>query len=231
VFLLAVIPSIAAILIAIFAIKEKAPLVVADSEPLAPLNPLRGFANLGRDFRLLLISLLLFALGNSTDAFLLARLYEGGVNPAFIALLWSLHHVVKMTSTYYGGLLADKIGRKPTILMGWFIYALIYLGFAFAQSETMLIALFMIYGVYYGLSEPPEKALVADIAGKHLRGTAFGFYHFTIGLAALPASVMFGWVWQQFGMHVAFEMGAAFAICAAIILLFVRAPKRQGAIP
>jgi MFS family permease len=226
IFLLAVIPSIAAFLVALFAIKEKQG-VVKKHPDVIPLNPIRGFSYLGRDFHIFLASLLLFALGNSTDAFILARLYQGGVSPAFIAMLWSFHHIIKMTSTYGGGLLADKIGRKSTILIGWFVYALVYLAFAFVQSETWLIAIFMCYGMYYGLSEPPEKALIADLAGPDRRGTAFGFYHFTLGLAAFPASVLFGAVWQIWGMEIAFQMGALLAICAAIILLFVRAPKRQ----
>ena len=173
---------------------------------------------LGPDYRKLLIAVLVFTLGNSTDAFLLLRLSDAGVPVSGIALLWSAHHMVKMIATYFGGRLSDRTGPRAMILTGWLFYAVIYLSFGWINSAPWLIAVFLAYGVYFGLVEPAERAWVANLVPSHLRGTAFGWYHCAIGLAALPASVVFGLLWQQCGTAVAFSAGAVLAILATLLL-------------
>jgi MFS family permease len=113
------------------------------------------------------------------------------------------------------------------IVMGWIVYALVYGGFAFAGSQWHVWALFMLYGVYFGLTEGVEKALVADFAPVHLRGSAFGLYHLTVGIGAFPASLLFGLVWQKLGAASAFGMGAGLAMLASIMLsrLVVKRPE------
>ena len=163
--------------------------------------------------------LLLFALGNSTDAFLLLRLSNAGVAVAAIPLLWALLHVVKAVSSVLGGRVADHVERPRLIASGWLLYAAIYAGFAGAGSPGTLIALFLTYGVYYGLTEGTEKALVADLAPAAQRGLAFGWYHGALGAGALLSSVVFGLVWQAFGAASAFALGAVLAVCAAALML------------
>jgi len=174
----------------------------------------------------LLVAVLIFTLGNSTDAFLLLRLNQTGVAAGGIALLWSAHHGVKMVANYFGGRLADAIGPRPMILAGWLFYAAIYLAFGWFHSAPWLIAVFLAYGICFGLVEPAERAWVASLVPPQLRGTAFGWYHCAIGLAALPASVIFGLVWKHWGAAVAFDTGAVFAALAALIL-----PRGTGAMP
>lgn len=166
--------------------------------------------------------LLIFTLGNSTDAFLLIRLHQLGAPLAAVPLLWGLHSGVRMISSLYGGKLSDRIGRKAVILIGWIFYALIYLSFALVTQSFLFVAVFLAYGIFYGLCEPSEKAFVADLAPKALRGTAFGYYNLVVGLFALPASVLFGWVGQTWGYPSAFILGASFAGLASILLFFVR---------
>jgi MFS family permease len=222
VFLLAVIPAVIVVLLIVFGVKEQARVVEARSAD----NPLTGWRHLNPGYKRLLLALLVFNLGNSTDAFLLLRLADGGVEPKLLALLWSLHHVVKMIATYVGGRLSDRVGRRGMILTGWLVYAAVYLALAFVQSSTGLIAVFLAYGLYFGLTEPVEKAWVADLVPARLRGTAFGWYHGSVGLAALPASLLFGFLWHQFGVAVAFVTGATLAAVAAIMLGFV--PDRSS---
>jgi MFS family permease len=175
-----------------------------------------------------LAALLVFTLGNSTDAFLLLRLSDCGVSAAGVALLWSAFHVVKMFSTYACGRASDRLGRRRMVLTGWSVYAAVYFAFAIVGSRTAVIATFLAYGLYYGLAEPVERAWVADLVPPQLRGTAFGLYHGVVGLAALPASLLFGLLWQRLGAPVAFVTGACLALAATVLLTLVprAAPRR-----
>ena len=219
IFLLAAIPAAVVILLLLLALRE-AP--ASAQTPGTGLNLAGSWRALDFSFRRLLLAFLVFALGNSTDAFLLLSLSSSGVPPAWIAVLWSLHHSVKMLSTYWGGRWADLLGFRRMILAGWVLYALIYAGFASAHSATAQIVLFMIYGIYFGFTEPAEKAWISRLVPQELRGTAFGWYHGAIGLGALPASLLFGLIWQEWGPAAAFFTGAGLAGCAALLLLGVQ---------
>ena len=181
---------------------------------------------LGRTFWRYLFVLFVFTLSTSTDAFLLLRASQLGVATAMIPILWAMLHVVKSSSTVVGGALSDRLGRRPLILGGWAVYAAVYLGFALSSAEWHAWALFVVYGLYFGPTEGTEKALVADLVPAARRGTAFGWFNAALGLGALPASVVFGLVWERSGPEVAFVMGAG--IAAAATLLFVLMVPRAG---
>jgi MFS family permease len=154
---------------------------------------------MGAPFWRLLAVIFLFTLGLSTDAFLLLRASQLGVSAALIPILWAALHVVKSSSSMLGGALSDRVGRRPLIIGGWTIYALVYLGFAVASAEWHAWALFVVYGLYFGMAEGPQKAMVADLAPGMRRGTAYGWFNATVGVAALPASIVFGVVWDAYG--------------------------------
>lgn len=213
VFALAAIPGALAVLLIVLkvreaAAREPAPPAAGGFWSLMPRGPLRRY----------LLLLFLFTLGNSTDAFLLLRAGELGVSAAHIPLLWAFLHVVKMGSVYPFGALSDRLGRRGMILAGWGVYALAYLGFARAQSAWQIWALFAFYGLFYGLTEGTEKALLVDLAHPAERGAAFGWYNFAIGIGALPASLLFGAIWQLAGPQAAFGFGAGLAALAAVLL-------------
>ncbi len=224
VFLLAAIPAVVVIAVLVAGVEEP----VARAGHRSPAGVVAGWRDLGTDYRRLLLALLVFTLGNSTDAFLLLRLADVGIEAALIAVLWSMHHVVKMITTYLGGLLSDRAGSRRLVSCGWGVYAAVYLAFAFVDSRIGLVAVFLAYAVYFGLTEPAEKAWVADLVPERLRGNAFGYYHGTVGLAALPASLLFGIVWHFVGTSAAFVMGAGLAGFAAMLLWRVRdrGPRR-----
>jgi MFS family permease len=127
-----------------------------------------------------------------------------------------------MGSSVPGGILSDRIGRKKVIVAGWVVYALVYAGFGAASVQWHAWALFGLYGIYFGLTEGVEKALVADFAPAHLRGSAFGLYHLMVGIGALPASLLFGVVWQKLGPAAAFGTGAGLALTACIMMSLLR---------
>jgi MFS family permease len=172
-----------------------------------------------------LVVLALFTLGNSSDAFLLLRARGAGVGDAAVPLLWAALHVMKSPSALGAGVLSDRVGRRAAIVAGWLVYAAVYVGFALADSPAMVWALFLVYGLHFGLTEGVEKALVADLVPAELRGSAFGLYNTAIGVAALPASLLTGALWQAFGPAVAFGTGAALAALAALCLWILLSPR------
>jgi MFS family permease len=172
-----------------------------------------------------MLVLALFTLGNSTDAFLLLKLSEAAGGAQFMPLLWSALHIVKASASVLGGRWSDRVGRRVAIGVGWLIYAAVYLGFAVLSSLPALVACFLAYGLYFGLTEGTERALVADLAPRSRRGFAFGVYQAVQGIGVLAASVVFGVVWATLGSAVAFVLGASLAL-AATALLFTIMPRQ-----
>jgi len=165
----------------------------------------------------------LFALSNSSDLFLIFY----GKTKFHLSLLhliglWIGLHVAKIVFSLPGGALSDKFGRRPLIIAGWSVYALVYLGMAVAPSVGVFWALIAAYGLYYGLTEGVEKALVADFVASADRGTAYGLYHAAVGIAALPASLLFGVFWAAVGPRIAFGTGAALAALATLLMARLR---------
>lgn len=178
---------------------------------------------LGTMFWTYMLAVLLFTLGNSSDAFLILRANQAGLPDWQIPLLWAAFNAVRSITSVPGGQLSDRFGRKPMILTGWLIYAAAYLLFGVAGAAWQIWAVLLFYGLYYGCVEGTERALVSDLVEPELRGTAFGVFHSASGIVALPASILFGAVWQWAGHPLpAFLMGAALSACAAVVLLFVR---------
>jgi MFS family permease len=162
----------------------------------------------------------IFAVGNSSDAFLLLQLSQSGVPLMGLTMLWSAQHAIKALIAMRGGMLSDRIGRRALIVSGWVIYAIVYAGFAFSSSLYGLIGWFLVYSTYAAAVEGSEKALVADLTPDHLHATAFGWHAAVQGFGALAAGVFFGLLWQAFGAPVAFVTGAALALVAAGLLAF-----------
>jgi MFS family permease len=218
VFFLAAIPGIIAVIVAVIYVREPARNEVA-ATPIEVERP--ASLPLGRRFWVVLGIIIVFTLGNSTDAFLLLRAAQLGVPVALAPILWAMLHVVKSTTSTPGGALSDRIGRKPAVIAGWLIYATVYLLFARATQTWEAWALFAAYGTYFGLAEGTEKAMVADLVPVTRRGVAFGWYNLAIGIGALPASIVFGLLWDRAGPGTAFVFGAAMAGLAAVGLAAV----------
>jgi MFS family permease len=163
----------------------------------------------------------LFALGNASDAFLLLRLSDIGIEDFWIPLLWSALHVVKVASSLLGGEVSDRFGRRNTIAFGWLFYAAVYAAFAFVDDSALLITVFLAYGIYFGFTEGVEKAWIADLAPLALRGTAFGYYNAVIGVGALVSSLVFGLIWTRVSPQAAFLFGTVLAVVATLLLYFL----------
>jgi MFS family permease len=221
VFWLAAVPGLIAVLLIVWKVREverTAPPAQPVRLSLLPAGPLRRY----------LLILFLFTLGNSSDTFLLLKAGTLGV-PAFrIPLLWAFFHLVKLLTSMPFGSLSDRVGRRGVIVAGWCVYSLSYLGYGFAANELQIWLLFAFYGLFYGLTEGVEKALLADMADPALRGAAFGWYNFAIGAGAFPASLLFGMIWERSGGVAPFLFGAALSGIAALLLLML-VPPAPGA--
>ncbi len=220
-FALTAIPGIIVVAI-ILALPESARLPRAPLAPPSPSAPPHpgtpaSLASLHRP----LFVIFLFALGNASDAFLLLRLSDIGIAAFWIPLLWSALHGVKVVSSLAGGELSDRFGRRMLIGIGWLFYALVYAAFAVTDTPAILIGVFLSYGIYFGLTEGVEKAWIADLAPTGRRGTAFGYYNATLGVGALLASLIFGFIWTRVSPQAAFCAGAALATLATVLLYFL----------
>ena len=218
IFLVASIPALMAVIVAIFFMRESP--VQRHKKSEIPKLSLRGFDS---NFKRFLLVLAVFTLSNSSDSFLILRAVDAGVSAAVIPLLWAAHHGTKVLSSLFGGDLSDRLGRKRLIVSGWVLYAAVYAGFAFATQSISLWILFLIYGIYFGLVEGAEKALVADLVRPEQRGTAYGLYNLAFGVTVFPASLLMGMIWYWQGPATAFLVSALTGATAAILLLiFVR---------
>jgi len=224
VFWLAAIPGIIAFIVLIVAVREVAPAERETKKP-AEGSQLAGGSKLGGRFWYYLGVILLFTLGNSTDAFLLLRANQLGVAVALAPILWAFLNFIKAATGTWGGALSDRFGRRPLIIAGWLIYAAVYFGFARANAVWHAWALFALYGLFYAMTEGTEKALVADLVPSARRGAAFGWYNLAIGLGALPASLIFGAIWDRVGPETAFIFGASLALVAAMGMTMARPAK------
>ena len=222
VFWLATIPGIIAVLLSIFGIKER------DSISKNPQNPLQwqNWQNLDRGYWILLVVILIFNLGNSSDAFLLLRSQQVGINNTFIPLAFMVMNFTYFLSAYPAGVISDRMGRYGLITAGFLLYALIYLGFAYARTPWEIWSLFAGYGLYQGMSKGILLAAIGDRIPAELRGTAFGTISLATGIVLFPANFLAGFLWENVSYQAPFFFGSILSILAALLLLVEVKPKQ-----
>lgn len=172
-------------------------------------------------FQRYLIALAIFSLGNSSNMFLLLRARDLGLSISQSLLCWALMAAVATVLTTPLASWSDRIGRKPLLVAGWFSYGALYLAFALAPSSIFaLVLMFCGIGLVSAATEGVEKALVADVLDPAQKGSAFGWFYLSSGLPLLPASWLFGEIWERISPLAAFSASATCAVCAAVLMLF-----------
>jgi MFS family permease len=213
--LLSLIPAIIGVVVLAVMSKD----VPVEGKRALPKFTLRG---LGKPFLIFLAIIAIFDLGNSADAFLILRAQERGLSLACILSMLIVFNLVYSLLATPAGSLSDRVGRRQVLIGGWLLYAVVYLGFALANSAWNVWLLYGLYGAYYGLTYGTAKAFVADLVPVSLRGTAYGTYNATLGLIDLPASLIAGLLWQNVSESAPFFFGALLALIAALALLLWR---------
>jgi len=173
-------------------------------------------------FFLFMAVVVVFTLGNSSDAFLILRARNLGVTLIEIPIVIALFNLIYALLAVPFGSLSDRIGRIPTLAMGWAAYALTYVGFGLAGGAAVVWPLYVLYGIYYATSEGVARAFLADMVEFGHRGRAFGIYGMTVGLTTLPASILAGYLWDRYGPQTPFFVGAGLAGTAVVLLLLTR---------
>jgi MFS family permease len=217
-FLVTLVPGLCVICLVVLGLRE------SRAERPSPARLRLTLRPFDRNFRVFLMALAIFTLGNSSDAFLLVRSEELGVPQSQLPVMWCAFHIVKSTGNLLLGQAVDRCGARPLLFLGWFVYAGIYLAFAMATTAGEAWGCFLGYALYYGLAEPAEKTLVTNLVGRERKGLAYGWYNFAIGTVSLPASLLFGALYQRYGAAPAFGSGALLALLAAIVLFAVKEP-------
>ncbi|MGE0134074.1 MAG: MFS transporter [Dehalococcoidia bacterium] len=215
--LLAAIPAILGVLLLTRIREQPRSLEAAREEP----RRLLALPESPAERRYLLV-VLAFALGNSSDAFLILRMVDVGVGVVAVLLVLAGRNLVEVLLSVPAGALSDRLGRRRLLQVGYLAYTLVYGGLAFAESEPAVILLVLGYGAYYGATEGMSRAFVADLSPAGQRGASFGWFHLATAVTALPASIAAGVLWTAVGPEAAFMFGSACALLACALLTTVR---------
>jgi MFS family permease len=211
--LVGVVPAVLAVLVLLFFVRERRRRPSVD---VGSRLSLKGMGSFDTRFKLFLVIMAVFTLGNSSDFFVILRAQDLGSSVIYVVLMLVVFNIAYAVTALPAGMLSDRLGRRRVITLGWFVYALVYLGFALASEMWQVWLLFACYGVYYGIVEGVARAFVADLVPQEKRGTAYGLYHGVVGLALLPASLIAGWLWQAVSPAAPFYLGAGLAFIAML---------------
>ncbi len=221
VFWVSVAPGIIAVLLIFIFIREKR------KPPLAAASrPVPAFSRFDPKARFFMVIATLFALGNSSDVFLILRAEQVGIPAVMIPAVYFTFNLVYSLSAVPAGIAADKFGKKRVILTGFVLFACLYYGFAVAAHAAAVWVLFGFYGVFMGLTEGVQKAFLATIIPPESKATAFGIYATCTGTAMLPASLIGGWLWDRFSSSATFYFGAATATLSAMLFVVLIAAMK-----
>lgn len=222
VFIWSMLPAALGVLVLFFIKEKKDKLIVKESKSI----DLR-WSVLDPKLKRFLIVVFLFALGNSSNQFLLLRANDFGFNPGTVILLYLVYNLFYFLSSYPAGVLSDKIGRRTLLVLGYAFYGSVYLGFALVHSGQYLWLLFAVYGLYIGLTEGVEKALIADIAPSHQKATIIGLHATLVGVGLLPASFVAGLLWKYLGPQYTFYFGSVMGFMAALGIALVLSSNKR----
>ncbi len=218
VFWLSMIPGIIAlIIISMFVVETKGQAITK-----MPRLSIRG---LDRNFKAFILVAAIFTLSKTSDAFLVLRAQELGVETSSIPLIYLTFNIVSASLATPVGIFADKIGKRKTILLSYFLFSIIFIGFSLATKGLHAWLLFIAYGLFVSLNEGVQRAYVATVIRPEIKATGYGIYHTVIGLCALPSGIIGGLLWQHIGSHALFYYGAALSMISSILFALLMFPK------
>lgn len=223
VFWLSMIPGVIAVILILFSISEKKRAPAAHDE-----RPILTLKHFDWRFKFFVFIATIFAIGNSSDVFLILRAQQIGIQTTTIPLVYLLFNLIYSLSAIPAGIAADRFGKKRIILLGFVLFSIIYYGFAIASDVTAIWPLFGLYGLFMGLTEGIQKAFLSTIIPEDFKATAFGVYNTVVGIAMFPASLIGGWLWDNFSPSATFYFGAIMAgLSALLFIVFIFVIRRS----
>jgi MFS family permease len=220
--LVGIVPAVLAVLVLLAFVRERKK-SASGADTGAAVSLPKPDIKFDNRFKLFLVIMGVFTLGNSSDFFIVLRAQNLGSPVLYVTLMLVLFNVSYAAVSTPAGVLSDRLGRRRVIAIGWTVYALVYLGFALSTSTWHIWVLFACYGIYYGIVEGVARAFVADLVPAERRGTAYGYYQGVVGITLLPASVIAGWLWEVVNPAMTFYLGAGLAFIAMLgLLLFLK---------
>ncbi|MGH9492618.1 MAG: MFS transporter, partial [Terriglobales bacterium] len=227
VFWAAAVPGLASVAVMALLARET-PLEARRSRPKSKDASAAARPRLSTSFYWTMSAVALFSLGNSSDMFLVLRAQDAGIAVVYAPLLGLVFNVVYTLASWPAGRLSDRVSRSAMTAAGFLVFAAVYVVFALAPSRAALWAMMGFYGLFYALTNPVLRAMIAATVAPEARGRAFGIFYFVSSVAMLFASLLTGELWKHFGARVPFLLSAGLAAAAAVMLLFVRAPGGKG---
>jgi len=222
VFWLSMVPGFIAVCLIIFFIKEE-----RKSSSMRSERPKLTLENFDGRFRLFLVITTLFAVGNSSDVFLILRAQQRGIPAHLIPILYLVFNIIYSISAIPAGIAADRFGKKRIILLGFVVFAIVYFGFAVARDAAAIWVLFSLYGLFMGLTDGTQKAFLATMIPPDFEATGFGIYYTAVGLAMFPASLIGGWLWDHVSPSATFYYGAITAVSSSILFVVFMVTTRR----
>lgn len=226
VILWSVVPGAISVLLIVLGIGDRVQRKVAET-PAATL-PILPWSELPKPLRRYLWVLMLFTFARVSETFIVFRGHELGMNVVTLLVLWAMLNATKALTSIYGGRWADGTGKEPVILFAWAGLGWCFLGLGWVSTQAGLWFATCLFGLFAGIAEGPERALISDFSGEKYRGTAYGWYHLMVGIAAVPAGLLFGSLWHALGAEAAFRYAGITAICAALLMHFWAWSARTG---
>jgi MFS family permease len=215
-FLISIIPALLSLSMFPFIKEKKEQRIIKGREPFW-----KNVKKLDGQLKLYLLVAFLFTLGNSSNAFLLLRAKSVGFNDTTVVLLYFIYNITASLLAIPLGKRSDQVGRKRLLVSGYIVFAIVYMGFAFAYNKTLMILLFVLYGAYTAMIAGVERAYIAEISPQELKGTMLGLHSTIVGIALFPASAIAGVLWTSFGAEFPFVFGACLSFAAAFVLLIL----------
>ncbi|MDI6891681.1 MAG: MFS transporter [Actinomycetota bacterium] len=217
IFLLAFFPAVLGVGLLLLFVKER----MRVGSPQAGKAPRLKLAGFDRSFKLLLLIIIVFGLGNSSDAFLILRAKDLGLSATLVVLAYVLYNIVYAVFAMPAGIISDRVGRKRLMAGGLLIFAMVYFAFALVSKAIYVWPLFAIYGFYIAMTEGVGRALVTDLAVSRRRGMALGLYHTAVGLTTFAASLIAGLLWTYIGAFAPFVYGGAMSLIASLMFIAI----------
>lgn len=214
IFIISIIPVLIALFMFVFIKEKREKREVVERE-----HFWKNIKSLDHQLKLYLAVTFLFTLGNSSNSFLLLRAYDVGFSSSTAILLYFIYNVTASILAVPCGKLSDTVGRKKLLVAGYLTFSVVYLGFAVCTNKLLMIAIFVIYGIYTAMTAGVERAFISEISPKELKGTMLGLHSTLAGIALLPASVIAGLLWDKVGAYAPFIYGGVMSLVAAVILM------------